>query len=485
MTDYLVDGSDLTSIANAIRTKGGTSASLEFPTEFVSAINAIPTGGGAVEEKQVNFIDYDGTILHSYTAQEANALTALPSNPSHTGLTAQGWNWTLAQIKTQLTNVPDGPVWVGQSYVTASGKTEIDIVLQGTRRSPYLALAPNGTLDVDWGDGSSHSTVTGSSLTTRKQTQHTYSAAGSYTITVSVTSGSFALYGSNTYSLLNNNSSTADANRVYGDAVKAVRIGNSAKIRQYGLGNLFSLRYVTIPTTGDPSGEGAFGTCSTLRSVTIPSGVTTLGTYAFSGNASTINVSLPSSITTIGNYAFNNNYSLTSVTIPSGVTAVNTYAFSNCRTLLGVWFSSTGVTFGTYAFNTCLALETAKLPSATTKINDYQFTTNTRLLNVTLPSSLTSITTNAFYGCTSLQKLTIPSGVTTIGASVFQNCYGMKEYHFQRTTPPSITSSTFTNIPSDCIIYVPYSADHSVLNAYKGASNWSSQSSKIQEEPAS
>jgi hypothetical protein len=37
--------SDLTSVANAIRTKGGTSASLAFPAEFVSAINAISGGG--------------------------------------------------------------------------------------------------------------------------------------------------------------------------------------------------------------------------------------------------------------------------------------------------------------------------------------------------------------------------------------------------------------------------------------------------------
>ncbi len=48
--DKLVDStqldSDLTSVANAIRTKGGTSASLTFPSDFVSAINAISGGGG-------------------------------------------------------------------------------------------------------------------------------------------------------------------------------------------------------------------------------------------------------------------------------------------------------------------------------------------------------------------------------------------------------------------------------------------------------
>ena len=51
--DKLVDStqldSDLTSVANAIRAKGGTSANLAFPSEFVAAIQNIPTGGGGAD----------------------------------------------------------------------------------------------------------------------------------------------------------------------------------------------------------------------------------------------------------------------------------------------------------------------------------------------------------------------------------------------------------------------------------------------------
>lgn len=50
--DKLVDSTqldaDLTSVANAIRTKGGTSADLAFPAGFAVAIAAIPSGGGVV-----------------------------------------------------------------------------------------------------------------------------------------------------------------------------------------------------------------------------------------------------------------------------------------------------------------------------------------------------------------------------------------------------------------------------------------------------
>lgn len=49
MADYLTTDTELASVANAIRTKGGTSSPLVYPTGFVSAINAIPTGGGGIK----------------------------------------------------------------------------------------------------------------------------------------------------------------------------------------------------------------------------------------------------------------------------------------------------------------------------------------------------------------------------------------------------------------------------------------------------
>lgn len=63
MSVYLADSADLTSIANAIRTKGGTSAQLAFPQGFVSAIEAISGGGGDLEYETGTFTlasDYGG-----------------------------------------------------------------------------------------------------------------------------------------------------------------------------------------------------------------------------------------------------------------------------------------------------------------------------------------------------------------------------------------------------------------------------------------
>ena len=53
-TIYAVDGDDLTAIANKIRTKGGTSSSLEFPTGFENAVDAIQTGITPTGTKNIN-----------------------------------------------------------------------------------------------------------------------------------------------------------------------------------------------------------------------------------------------------------------------------------------------------------------------------------------------------------------------------------------------------------------------------------------------
>lgn len=50
MSNYITTSTELTSIADAIRAKGGTSASMSYPGGFVSAIGAIPAGGVDVED---------------------------------------------------------------------------------------------------------------------------------------------------------------------------------------------------------------------------------------------------------------------------------------------------------------------------------------------------------------------------------------------------------------------------------------------------
>ena len=46
MADYLTNTTELTAVADAIRAKGGTTASLVYPNGFVRAIENISSGGG-------------------------------------------------------------------------------------------------------------------------------------------------------------------------------------------------------------------------------------------------------------------------------------------------------------------------------------------------------------------------------------------------------------------------------------------------------
>ena len=420
-------------------------------------------GGGSVSPKQINFIDYDGTILHSYTKAQIQAMTSesdLPSNPSHTGLTAQGWNWTLAQIKTQLTAAPDGDVWVGQMYVTASGDTEIDIELQEGRLSPSLGICPNGTVEIDWGDGSAKSTVTGTSTSTIKNTAHTYTA-GSYTIKLHVVSGSFAIPGfsSNGSRLLwTGANSTTNSNKAYQSAIKAVRLGS-------GITSI---------------GQYAFQYCYSLTSITMPSTVTSIENYyAFSYCTSLLSVTIPSNVTSIGSYAFQYCYSLTSISIPSGVTSFDTYVFQYCPALASITIPSGVTSMGSYEFAYCYSLSKITLPSRLSAIGNNMFYTCPALASITIPSNVTNIGNSSFQYCYRFTSITIPSSVTKIGTSAFSNCYGIAEYHIQPTTVPTLSNTNaFSNIQPDCVIYVPSAK----LNDYKTAQNWSSYASYMQGE---
>ena len=65
MAEYLTNTADLTAVADAIRAKGGISNPLVYPDGFVSAIQAIETGGGSGSDELVNSL-IDRTISGEY-----------------------------------------------------------------------------------------------------------------------------------------------------------------------------------------------------------------------------------------------------------------------------------------------------------------------------------------------------------------------------------------------------------------------------------
>lgn len=81
MSNYLVTETELTSIANAIRTKGGTSSALTFPDGFVDAIGAIQSGGGAsVNLYQFHFSGFGIDLGDVYSTEDLDDYNLLPSD---------------------------------------------------------------------------------------------------------------------------------------------------------------------------------------------------------------------------------------------------------------------------------------------------------------------------------------------------------------------------------------------------------------------
>ena len=318
-------------------TKTPLEANGDTIAEIKTLVDALPdagSGGGDTNptavSKAVNFIDFDGTIRYSYTLDEIASLTALPALPVHDGLVCQGWNWTLADIKALGREVT-----VGAVYITDDGKTRIYIHLEEGRTSPMLGCCPNGTVTVDWGDGTTPDTLTGTSTSTVKWTPtHNYAAPGDYVIKLTV-SGTMGFYGSrssNQYAALLRYSSTSDSrNRVYLNAIRKVEIGSGVtSIRNNAFYNCYSLFCITIPNSVTSIGDTAFSTCYSLLGITIPSGVTSINNSVFSSCSALSNITIPSGVTSIGISAFYNCCSLPCITISDGVTSIRSGTFQQC-----------------------------------------------------------------------------------------------------------------------------------------------------------
>ena len=286
--------------------------------------------GGSGSKKDVNFYDYDGTLLHSYTVEEAQNLTELPPLPERPGLICQGWNWSLESVKEY-----NRAVDVGAIYITDDGTTRIYITLQEGRTSPMLGVCPKGTVTVDWGDGTEPDVLTGTSTASVKWTPtHNYAKPGDYVIRLTV-NGKVGFYGqqsSNQYAGILRYTSSGDArNPGYQNSLQKVEIGNDVtSIGDYAFNGCYSLAAITIPDGVTSIGDSAFSSCRSLAAITIPDGVTFIGGSAFNSCYSLAAITIPDGVTSIGGSVFTNCYSLVAITIPDGVTSIGRSAFNGC-----------------------------------------------------------------------------------------------------------------------------------------------------------
>lgn len=282
-----------------------------------------------------------------------------------------------------------------------------------------------------------------------------------------------------------------------------------ALYRFYQFSNLLSVNLGAASNIG----ERAFYECRNIATMSLPQTLTNIGNYAFYYACANKSIDLilnPTNACTVGQYAFQ--YSrIKKVLGKYGV--INNYAFANCSYLnevdidecLGVsdyaFSSLSAVTklhakingnVGNYAFYNINNLGDILIDTESDikQIGNYAFSRfccnrSNASLNVILldfrKSSFSSIGQYAFGGDTSstsyrnkYMKIMFPTSLGTINSYAFRyidNC----DLYFTGTTPPTLSATNCFQDASNYSIFVPYAA----INAYKNATNWNAQVSRM------
>ena len=256
------------------------------------------SGGQSVTNPALRLIDWEGTVLKEYSAEQSENLTTLPTPSSLRAdvdrelLVFQGYNWSVSDIKSWVKTHEGKCLMVGAIYTTTDGQ--------------------------DYNYWSNPRLTTATTISKHKR--------GTTTIGNSV---------------FNNCRSLTSISLPEG----VTSIGNSV------FNNCYSLTSISLPEGVTSIGNYAFNNCRFLTSISLPEGVTSIESFAFNNCCSLTSISLPEGVTSIGNSVFNGCYSLTSISLPEGVTSIGNYAFSNCYSLTDIVIKSTPSLANTNAFS--------------------------------------------------------------------------------------------------------------------------------------
>ena len=338
-----------------ITVDGGTSKRLLTAGKYCDRnILVTATGGGplpSASPKDINFYDYDGTLVEAWTLEELAGKSALPANPAHDGLTAQGWNWSLEDLKST-----NRAMNVGQMYVTDDGKTRLYLTIAAPGRQDvplYINQTVANGVTIDWGDGSPTETLPG---TGNVNTTHHYAEIGDYVITLDPAQGcTLGLGGSSSsYCVLG---STGNNGRVYCNMLQRVEIGDRVtSIGDYAFYDCYSLSAVIIPNSVTNIESGMFSGCYSLPFVTIPDSVTRVSNNIFYGCRALRSITIPDNMASAGGAIFSYCYSLSAVIIPNSMTAIGGTVFYDCQSLASITIPDSVTRIGNGAFSGCCGM---------------------------------------------------------------------------------------------------------------------------------
>ena len=297
-----------------------------------------PSGGGELEPiAGVNFIDYDGKILSQWTPADVFDATELPPNPDHSSditwagvtipLTAQGWNWTLADIQELIYNDPTETLYVGQNYATSDNCVYLCVSLDDSTLNPRVTTAYTSgvTYTIDWGDGTTETFL--------NTVIHTYATAADYAIKISQSrvTNFFVIQGSTTYGTsifgMKGSVSYLVENMNYTKCLRKIFL--CERVRINNLNYCPNLESVSI-STFTQFGLNTYTLCGnlSLKSITLLNDYNVLADYALQNTPNLTRISLPKQVDNgIGASCFEGK-TIESFIVPLGANNLNANAFA-------------------------------------------------------------------------------------------------------------------------------------------------------------
>lgn len=396
--------------------------------EVVSAVEDLKNSGGGtpveLEEKDINFYDYDGTLLYSYTLKEFDKLEELPPKPD-----GYNWNWTLANIKAERK-----PTDVG--VTTSILEVYIDMPEQ-EYKVMYIYFSFTNKLTssshyvyCDWGDGSARTQhLVRANSTSNCAFSHSYSSPGIYKIKISSSSYSYScrLEGNTNQSNLANNSSAYDERSITKlSYIKHLIIGTSTELGSYALSRLYNLETLMMNGTFVSNALAVIADCYRLKKIIFSNKATYLAQSSIINNHRLYSLTIPNSVVTLKRNSISSNYVLTKLLLPKQ-----------------------------FNFDSSVGSEMFS--------NNYSLTSDL-IINLEGENNIVNIQNHKL-----LYRLKITGSVSTIQS--FSGCVSLKRYDF--TELISIPTLNGTNsFPSQLVSYrilVP----ETLYNEWISATNWS------------
>lgn len=482
------------------------------PSEFPEAIKGMDKR--PVVERDINFYDYEGTLLYSYDISEIKNLKELPPLPYHEGLICQGWNWDYEDVIAL-----DYPMNIGAMYITDDGKTRIHICIETMDYSTiplYLYQSVSNGISIDWGDGSPIEALEGINNVSGS---HSYAQVGEYVITLDPLDECVVGLGqSNNVGVVGNRSLSSQPTMWNNTLIRKVFFGKNitkymgcctycyyleeatfpAYWTQWMLGTTCSIKHINIPKNVKTLPAYSIASIAFyLKRISLPNGILELSMGIY-GCTELVSLTLPDSITSISNMSTMN--SLTSLRLPKNLVTAGNNCLQNCNQTTIEELPTTLRIIGTSAF-TGVRLKKADIRGVSelknsafknttlrqfilprkAEIMEQYFCSNTGIRKIVLPENLSAFETYAMMSNYFLMELYLPSTLQSIGVQAFAANWSCKFYDFTacNQVPVLSNSNAFQAIRTDCEIRVP----EDLYEEWVAATNWATYADYIKPYP--